>query len=69
MPALNRDLWLCELHEPGRIGKGGGGIITQGHECATEAHAPSAGIRDTEVQWHDCLLRHDTGREQESGQK
>ena len=64
MPSFDRNLRFQQLYQPRRIGKRGGGVVTQGHERTTEAHASRTGVGDAELQGNNRLLRRGRARQQ-----
>ena len=66
---LDGDLGPGELHQPGRVGEGRRGVIGEGDERTTKAHAAGCGIREAEFESIGQLLRRGTPLEEEAEQQ
>ncbi len=57
VPDLDRYFGFQELHEAGRIRKRGSRVIGEGDERAAQSRTARAGIRKTQLEGNDGLLR------------
>jgi hypothetical protein len=68
---FDRDLRPQQLHQSGRIGERGGGVVRQGDEGPAEAHAACTRVGEAELEGDDRLLvlGRDAGRCQQRYKK